>query len=268
MLIRKIGILLLILISLLSGCMSNPINESNANVSNHGYSFDNPDIIAYINGEPISQEKMNNYITMKKAYKDVLEKQIERFIENHKIELTSKLYLEYLQEQKQEIESFSEDDWVNDYYKSIFICNLYYDVVKDDYLIDYNADCEIQNVMSIFNGKTDLKVGMQSDDYGEITKTMVDDPAEYAVPAIQTVADELGMSFEECAHNVYIPFFRVDQIYPSLLFCIYDELDYGEIVEYDGSNASEYEAFMEKVKQMNKEYLNSLFSKAEIVEKH
>lgn len=48
-------------------------------------------------------------------------------------------------------------------------------------------------------------------------------------------------------NNVCIPFFNTDQMYSSLSSCLFDGLDYGDIVEYDGSNAPEYEALMGKV---------------------
>lgn len=96
----------------------------------------------------------------------------------------------------------------------------------------------------------------------------VDDGSFNAVPAVQSAADKLGIPFEECADSVYRPYCITKFIYENLLNRLYDGLDYGERVEYNGDNELEYEAYVLKTMKINIKYLDTLFEQAEIVERN
>ena len=134
------------------------------------YTFEDPDIVAYVNGHPVYASAMDQYILMKKAYM----KAIEMFFCDKKIDLLS---------------------------------------------------------------------------------------------VIQSVADDLEISFEECVNDVYRPFWITEYVYESLLNIAFDDLEYGNAVQYNDANESKYWEYILKCWRINKDYLDSLFEQAEIVER-
>jgi hypothetical protein len=240
------------------------------------YSFENPDVVAYVDGDPVSKASMDNYILMKKAYMEALETNVEEHSDTDESTFSETIYNEWNMKRISEINSYSEKDWVKDYYKSILINKKYHDVFENaDEQLKADGDEEVENVLNRAKN-TDSYIEMfpvsGSDSYMNIYPDSgiiveVDDDEFDVVLIIQYVAAELGISFEECVDNVYRPFFITEEEYGILLNIEYDGLDYGEKIEYDGANDVNYGNYVLNAMEINRGYLNSLFEQAEIVER-
>lgn len=269
---KKFSIISIAIIILLAGCTPGPANGTKTNAAGQVYSFEDPDIIAYVDGEPVSRASMNNYIVMKKAYTKAYAEFIEGYSFNGGLE---DLYIRWYEELIKDTLPYSEDDWVKDYYRSVFLSKKFHETVKnpDEELKDI-ADWEVQGVFKKAEGK-DIYI-IEVDEYPDTVDEYpdtgsvsieVDNNSLNVVPVIQAIADELGISFEECVNSVYRPFYITKYIYDHFLNSFIGSLDYGERVEYNGDNGPEYEAYVLKVMRINKDYLDSLFEQAEIVER-
>jgi len=279
---KKISIVLILLIILLAGCSP---NETSANITSQNYAFDNPDTIAYVGGEPVSKASMDNYIIMKKAYMKAIAKDDDRYSDTDMDEMTfsDRVSIKWNIERVNETNSYSgEKDWVNDYYKSIFINQKYKDIFKnDDSPYKMEADEEVKYILDRANNQEsnpDAEMHLLPDpnkdidpdsepklDSGIIMEN--DDDAFDIVSVIQSVADDLEMPFEDCVNNVYRPFFIAEEEYNKLLNIQYDGLNYGEAVEYNDTNDLEYGNYVLNAMEMDRDYLNSLFAEVEIVER-
>ncbi len=151
-------------------------------------------------------------------------------------------------------------NWKKDYFKSIFFDKIFHKEFTDaDEQLKMAVEVEINSVLDSATADNDYS------DLGiivEIGNGTID-----AVPIIQSVAEELEISFEECLNNVYGPFYVTKFENELLLNIKYDELNYGETVEYNGSNELEYIDYVLNSMELNRDYLNSLFEHVEIVER-
>lgn len=228
------------------------------------YSFENPEIVAYVKGVPVYKVDMNNFIIMKKTYMQAFAK-LDGDNISDAVPLQEKIIIQWEIKQAKSIITYNEEDWKEDYYKSIILAGKYHDVIKSksNINIDQNiagtADAEVQAVLDESKNESETS---------DPNIVIVEDVSSVdVVPVIQSVADDLGISFEECANTVYKPFWITDFEYNYLLFTSFSELSYGEKVEDNGTNATEYESYISNFMDTNKKYLDTLLENAEIIER-
>lgn len=274
---KKYNFILIALIVFLAGC-STTTNNPQLN-----YSFDDPDVIAYINGDPVSQTSMDNYVTMKKAYMQAVIDHLELF-SDVQVTFPDSIYFKWNNQQTKEIMTYSEDDWEKDYYRSIVLNRKFHDIVKDaDEILNNAADEELQYITDYQLDQSNVTDGITIEDDidgiiiiedgtittigDDITVGAADPNSIDEIPVIASVTNDLDISYYDCFYSVYRPFWISDYIYNYLLNVRFDELDYGDIVEYNGSNDLEYEEYVLYGMEINNNYFDSLLDQAEIVER-
>lgn len=258
---KRISIIALTIILLLTGCT---VGETGMNSAKQDYSFENSDVIAYVDGEPVSEVPMNNYIVMKKAYMKALADSLDEYTVTEELMFTEKMLYRWNVERTSDIKQYSEKDWVKDYYKSIFLGQRFdeSDMYTEEQL-EYDVNSRVNDILESQKKNNDGLSGLADAGlYVEEINAGVDEAV-----AVQAAADEIGITFEECLNTVYKPFLISDYKYAMLLNTFYDELDYGKKVEYADANESEYVDFVIDTMRLNRDYLNSLFERAEVVER-
>lgn len=216
------------------------------------YSFDDPDICAYVNGEPVYESKMSQYIDMGKLYwqaeKESLlaqgiggpppEDEVEEaylVLDEHELDLAN----EYC--------GMDDAQWKKDYYKTLLVKKVFYQSsgFGEDYISStieqYISDIRQSNEIVLANGALD------------------------AAALIQPVAQKYDLSDEECLDTVLRDFLTRNTERGLLMFSFPGYK--GKRVEFDGENAQEYiEGVKDVVAQYNT-YLDTLMEKAEFVER-
>ncbi len=102
-------IITVIIIMIIAGCTS---NESKITTDYNDFSFENPNIIAYIDGDPVDEVAMSNYITMKKIYIEAVKKRIEGYSDTDTNDLIfqERILVEWDMERTKEQMSYSEEE--------------------------------------------------------------------------------------------------------------------------------------------------------------
>lgn len=258
---KRIGIIALTIILMLTGCT---VEETGRSLTQQKYSFDNPEVIAYVDGEAVNKVSMKNYITMKKAYMKALADSLDEYTDIEELMFTEKMLYCWDVERTSDIKQYSEKDWVKDYYKSIFLGQRFdeSDMYTEEQL-EFDVNSRVNDILESQKKNNDGLSGLADAGlYVEVINAGVDEAV-----AVQAAADELGITFEECLNTVYRPFLISEYKYEIQLNISYDEVEYGKKVEYDGTNDSEYVDFVLHAWRTNRDYLNSLFEKAEVVER-
>lgn len=221
----------------LSGCYSN--NDS----------FDDPDIVAYINGEPIYDSNKEHYIFMAKQFTQAI---VDAGKELHDASNNKDDDPDILYQRMVKMTAYSDVEWVNEYFKTFLDDIIINELVKDkdDFseILDMTVSQEIQkaidkvSVFRLYNGSII--------DYGNI---------------IEKVANHFDLSYEECVENIYRPFITSFSLNDLLFSCFVENKYDGQKIKWDETNTNEYVAFLLDAYTKYDEYIDTLLNKSEIV---
>lgn len=246
------------------------------------YSFNDPNVIAYVKGVPVNKKDMDDFIIMSKAYSEALANTDESNLDvdmNNKPNgnVMNNAVDKWTVEHAKKMVKFSDEDWKKEYYKTVFIDSLYRKFCNDSSDVDAGleslADNEVSDEINSYNIlHTDYSAyGIISS--GPNNNTSLD-YRPICQSAIQSAADKLGISFEDCTKTIYRAFYIKDMEYIYLLSDLGPylnqslvKLDYGKEVEFDGNNAVEVESYIQHAYDINQNYIDSLLDTAEIVER-
>jgi len=243
----------LFIVSLVSCTTRAQFNDSLDLPSAHNaqnYTFEDPDIIAYVNGHPVLETEMNQYIEMKKVYLNELANlDFELNSEESLIEFGINVYDQFNIQRARLMMSYQEEDWKNEYYKAIVILDEYYNLAEPmidayDYIIKM-ADEEVSIALGKYTDNSafenDISIDLKS--------------------VNQIVAEKLGLTVEECGKTAFRDFWIFEHAFRFLMSLKLDDLDYNE------SKLRENDSYYLILIETNYNYLDSLFEQAEIVER-
>ncbi len=223
------------------------------------YSFENPDIFAYINGEPVYESQKDTYVEMKKAYYSDILNSIQKNEEADVAE--SDLYNEMLGKtyetelnRMRNIVSYSDEEWQKDYLRTFIIEKQLYGFVgekKDSFSEFENStiDTAVQDALHPNGVKLDIY---------NVASLNVED-------VINRVSEKSNMSYEDCANTVYADFVKREFQYQYLSYYFAGSEFQGDKIEWNGTNVKEYTAYMLNVTSQYEDYLTRLLESADIV---
>lgn len=253
-------IMVLIMATMLLGCQSDPAYE---------YSFENPDIIAYVNGNAVYASQGEQYIEMKRSYymaavdesakedktdenKNVPKERLA-FIQNQNNETYEDILNVTIQRMSTAI-GYSDEQWERDYYKTVIVqaqLNEYSDNdEKIQQSLDVSIDLAVQDAM---NSGSDAALL-----FG--TGINVND-------VIKNVAEKYNLSHEDCVNTVYKEYVSSEIMF-DYLKRIFSQNQYeGKVVEWNGQNTKEYAEYLHDLNVQFDAYLDGLLDQAEIVKR-
>ena len=126
------------------------------------YSFEDPDIIAYVNGTPVYKSQKEQYIEMKKAYYGAIVNSDKGSSDDVNLdpysEMLNKTSEIKLDKMEQAI-SYSDEEWEKDYYKTFIVEDkIYYFVDKKDSYEDFiNNSVDISIKDALYSGEVKLQ---------------------------------------------------------------------------------------------------------------
>lgn len=249
----KIYLLYALIFVLLIGCETK--NESYQ--SKNDYSFNDLDIIAYVNGKPIYSLEKEQYITMKRSYYTAVVEASNSKVDDIHLDAYSEMLEKSFDVPLLRMEtmvSYSDDKWDRDYYKTFVIIDKLYEYVDDineyEAYLDETTDAAVQyalsstGIESFFNGTSINK--------HEIFKN---------------VAEKYNLSLEDFANTIYRAYIRSEIAYDSLMI-YYGKYEYtGTHIKWDETNTEEYIEYLYKIYKQFDEYVEDLLIQAEIVER-
>lgn len=241
---------MVILIMMLCGCQTKS-----------EYSFENPDIFAYINGEPVYESQMKPYIEMKKAYYADILNSIQDNTDDSAAEsdpyseMLNKTY-EIELERMKTVVSFTDEGWEKDYLRTFLINKKLNDFVagKKDSFKEFIKSTVETAVQEALNSK-----GIEIN-YYNVASLNVE-------AVINNVGDKLNLSYEDCAETVYADFVKNEFLYQYLINYFTEKEFMGEKVEWNGSNVNDYTDYFSDVYSQYEDYLSELLDSAEIVKR-
>ena len=242
-------ILCIWVIVILAGCgASNP------------YSFEDPDVIAFIDGAPVHAVQKEQYIMMKKSYYQAIidaSNDLGDNLNNKNISAYDMMLEESFDVKLKQIEtvlSYDDSEWDKDYYKTFIVMDQLYKQTGEEELnnfIDEVAEARVNDALHSKDILTYFSNGVS------INETQI----------IENVAKECGLLYEDCADTIYRSFIESDMAYEYLSY-YFAKQDYeGITVEWNENNTSEYIEYLFDVYEQYDEYLDQLLSRAEIVER-
>lgn len=256
----RIFIIVILILIIITGCEVNYNSlEDTDDVIN--YSFENPDIVAYINGRPIYMKQMSAYIDMKTKYNKLIYSNGSEPIFSYDEARSDDIYyigtyvvkligykIDYLRSEK--LIKFIDAELRRDYYKNVIY-------------LDYIRKNEIENWDSIvFQGDKIIQRARDRD-----FKVSLDDCQEInIVSIIDDVAKDYNMTYKECVDTVFAEFWRYELAYKYRLSIFGDKYK-GERIKFDGTNEKEFIQFLMDVYDQYEEYIDMLFEKSEIIER-
>lgn len=237
---KVIWSLIAVLMIFFTGCNSN--NEYN--FKNNKYSFNDPDVTAYINGEPVYGTEKEQYIFMaKQYYLAIVEAGKELEIPPDD---TDVFYQHMLKKTL-----YSDVDWDSEYYKTFLNEILINELVKDKDAFSKFVDMTISTEMQKAKDKIDITLYNASViNYGSI---------------IGKVADHFNLTYDECVEKIYKPFIKSLFLYDSLFSGFVEYKYQGQKIEWDGSNKDKYVEFLLDAYSKYDEYIGKFLSESEIV---
>ena len=199
------------------------------------YSFENSDVIAYVNGEPLEKSCVEQYIYFKTEYLKAVIQDSEPY----------------------ETEQYANDDLI---YKEGEINRIteyiiYCDLAREYLLLDNTEQTEDFYSSMIVRQKIEEKEVVSLEDIEptidyavqvayEDTPIYIDDTPIYISEIINNVAEKFNISYEECVENVFRLFITYETTEAYLLdyFRINEYSE--EKVKYNGSNDEEYKKYI------------------------
>lgn len=245
---------IIFLLAALAGCAKPTSDHQNT------YSFDDSTIAAYVMGEPIDKEEMEQYICMKSEYmSELVSLGAEPKFDSNSDDPTSKardimntVSYKIKYRQAERYLSYNTEEKRKDYFKTVIVRNNlkkekeYDKSIKD--FIKHMVDHSVQDKL----------------DNDDVPLTIDDDSEIYVSVIIKKVADKCDLSYKDCVETIYRPYAKCAIEEESYSMYYFGSIK-GEKVEYNGSNEKEYEEYMFNLFEGYYSYMDNLLEKAEIV---
>lgn len=242
---------IIFLLAALAGC-AKPTSDQQST-----YSFDDPNIAAYVMGEPIDINKMEQYICMKSEdMSELVSLGAEPKFDSNSDDPTSKardimntVSYKIKYRQAKRYLSYNTEEKRKDYFKTVIVRN--------------NLEKESSTIKDFINDMVDHSVQdkLENDD---VPLTIDDDSEIYVSAIIKKVADKCDLSYKDCVETVYRPYIKCGIEEESYSMYYFGSVK-GEKVEYNGSNAKEYEEYMFNLFEGYYSYMENFLKNAEIV---
>lgn len=242
-------VVFILILSLFSGCRETV-----------EYSFNDSDIIAYVNSEPVYKSEMERYIYFKQLFMEEIvvagpEQYIGKYdkddIEFVRGVLNSKAF--YIANYNNAVEyiKLSVEEKEKDYYRS---------------LVTRQTNEEKQpNLLPSLDGSVDYTV--QGAYELDVPFSIDGDSTIYISDIINNVAEEFNISYEECVETTF-KLYITNELAESYLLFYFEGNEYnGDNIKYDGANDEEYtKSVLAKLDGFD-EYKQKLLKECEIVER-
>jgi hypothetical protein len=237
--------------AILFGCSA----QNNINHNIREYSFDDPNVIAYVDGNTVYKDQCEQYIEFKKLmmeeYKDLDDPTImSDDVEYIDMERLANKGLSFYKRYAQKYLSLSDKDRIKDYYISFIIKNKLKEIInkgtKDYYEsnfifgIEYEVNSVLAKDETVFN---------------------------IEVTTIESIAEKYNMTFEDATQKIYRPWLESDSAFFMLLQLYPDNGYAGEVMKWDETNTEEYIIYCDIVFEEYLKYTGELLDHAEIVER-
>jgi len=206
--------------------------------------FSDPDTAAYINGTRMSASKMAKYIDIKTAYMQALADagEDETQADQQQLAFDTVSYLRAL-----EYLAFSDEEKQRDYLRMAMVA-----------LDEFEATWERET--------TDASIRQIAEDELQRVLSGETDGSQVFIPeVVQSVADDYGLTFEQCAETIYMSFYIIGFRYDYAASNHYFKTLHKQPVDFDEVDIVVYTDYLMGIYTAYDSYLDAALEDADVV---
>lgn len=229
------------------------------NKTTNVYSFSDPDIVAYINGQPVYSLQEQKYIDIKKLYAQGVvnlyndgNNQEDLKYEDSQTLAMEKMISEIEYKRAVKLLSYNDQEWDVEYYKTFVIDGCLSDLFKNKPDLEDIYQNMVNATIDLFITSKAISTSTSSIDAASI---------------MDTLEKKYNLTDQEFTETVFKPFLEKESADEFLLENIGLKIYNGKIIEYNGSNLEEYKTYWEALNQQYDQYIDNQLKNDDIVKR-